>query len=368
MASHADAGHIGCTDHTTCTATQWEAKAATLNEDRVCLDLTTCAASEWEQTPAGANNDRVCHSTTTCTDTQWESVAVGPTNNRVCTDRGDVVVTVSTAPNAFPQRSVSGNPKSFPYKAWGAGETVTNTFDNVQFFSDSAPVKNLRCGTVNWCFFNGFDMDHDKCVNQGNWGWRFHRPVQRAAFATPTYDGFKAVVAWVYDQDGMVLDKRTVPAGGGRYIAFTASQAVIAKVELRVQDSTGSRFCLSHLWFDGHAAAQQCSHIVCNHEQHTCQHTHVDTHGIVQPHRLSRGACTGTADSGRPLLEPTSPCHKNNECDGTRQHQSIRVRYRMHGWVSPNVAGALEHTCTRNHRCGMGAWSGDKSKCECMQM
>ena len=83
----------------------------------------------------------------------------------------------------------------------------------------------------------------------------------------------------------------------------------------------------------------------------------MDSHGIVQPHRLERGACA-----------LATACRKNNECDGTQQHQSIRVRYRMHAWVQKDVAGALETTCTRSHKCGMGAWDGDKSQCQCKQL
>ena len=152
---------------------------------------------------------------------------------------------------------------------------------------------------------------------------------------------------------------------------FEASRAVIAKVSIEINDSAGKNFCIAGIWFSGHSAAKLCSHIYCVKEDHTCEHTQQDSRGIIQHYHYQRPGDSGKYDI---CARTGHVCSANGECDGNAVHHSIRVRYRTHAWISGGhkvngkVAKRLETVCTQHHRCAMGAFSGDKSKCECMQL
>jgi hypothetical protein len=76
-----------------------------------------------------------------------------------------------------------------------------------------------------------------------------------------------------------------------------------------------------------------CSHVFCKHELHTCEFGRVRRHRAFPQFR------------GWP--------HMREECDG-RVWDSIRVYH-----------DAVETNCRDGHRCGMGAVTGDATKCEC---
>ena len=169
---------------------------------------------------------------------------------------------------------------------------MTDVFDNIGFSSDKTgvPVRNFKCTGDDWCFYNGFDVKKDHCVNDGNWGWKFHRPVHRLSIATPDLPNFKSATVWIYNKDGEVLDRAIIGANnrGNGYLSFRVTcghqRAIIAEVKLEIHDATGTRFCLSRISFDGHAKARQCTHTTCRHEVHTCQHwrLHGPTGTVVQ--------------------------------------------------------------------------------------
>jgi hypothetical protein len=318
----------------------------------------------------GTHTDRVCKPIIHCTPTQWESRAPGARNNRECTDRGTCLVTVDDTPAYYPSNSITGNPAKLHFVdafASNGGEALTDAFDNVQFTTKSAaPVQNLKC-TGGWCMYNGGDVDDGQCVNDGDWGWIFHRPVKRVALATPDYTNFKSASVWIYDVNGMVLERRTIGAlhEGNQFLAFKSSCG-IAKVRLQIHDYVaGSKFCLRKIWYDGQEQPKACTHTVCKRETHTCQHWRKDHVGIIQPHIAATGRCNNVV------------CSANGNCNGIKQYHNIRVHHRIHdgqidrvglGWKLKGDAGMLEANCLKTHRCGMGVVTNDKSKCECKQM
>jgi hypothetical protein len=98
--------------------------------------------------------------------------------------------------------------------------------------------------------------------------------------------------------------------------------------------------------------ANQCSHVLCRHEKHSCSRHNKDP--------ALRGFFGSHAHEFMP-----------DECDG-RTHESIRVFHRgmhthlcKHNAIKPYNCPMLEYPCRNGHFCAMGAVSGDTNKCEC---
>jgi hypothetical protein len=382
---HLAAGHTGCTTYNVCSAAQWETAAKTLTSDRECTEHTTCLAGlEWAHLTAGTHHDRECSPLTVCTATEWESVAPGPANNRECTSRGSCIVTVDDIPAYYPSHVVDGDPMSTAervsmrdvttdehFSSIGGGESLTDLFDNIHFTTDSInPVQNEKCAG-GWCMSNGGDVAAGQCVDDGDWGWSFYRPVKRMAISTPNLANFKSASVWIYDEAGVVLEKRTIGARheGNQFLAFT-STCGIAKARLQVHNYVaGSKFCLRKIWYDGEKPAKSCTLTTCRQETHTCEHWRTNALGIVAPHHAAAGECSPAPPRG-------GTCSANGNCDGVTAHSSIRVYHRLHdtqldphsGWLLKDEASKLEKNCYTHHRCGMGVVTGDATKCECKQM
>jgi hypothetical protein len=315
---------------------------------------------EWEEVAAGTHNNRVCQPIIHCTDTQWESVAPGPTNNRECTNRGTCVVHAHDSPVFNPAHEATGNPATQPFNA------LTDAFENMKFTSETAsPVQTVQCDG-DWCMSNPAADSYRECINDDDFGWTFYRPVTRLAISTPSLPNFKSASVWIYDEDNMVLDRRTLGAmhTGNDYLSFN-STCGIAKVVIEIHDYVvGSQFCLKKIWYDGQREPQACSHTTCEQELHTCQHWRRDAIGIVQPHIGDQGHCNEVE------------CTANGNCNGVTQHNSIRVRHHMHdgqldpngGWLLKGDDGILEENCREHHHCGMGVVTGDTTQCECKEL
>jgi len=332
---------------------------------------TPCpAATTW--TDLFSATPRACIPFSTCLPTQYEAQPGYAHRDRECLDRSQPVA-ISHKMAAAPENTLKADPRAFPW-AVNAQEDidVTKTFNNVHFFSakpGAAPVKNLKCEWgprhPDWCFYNGFNTKPTECINDGNWGWRFHRPVGSVALRTAHYDHMKSAIVWIYDADGGVLDRQVLRAGDGdQLVTFEASAPVIAKVLLEIADD-GAFFCIHRILWGG-ITVQKCSHIQCRHESHRCEFQQVDAGGMtVQQHHRDRGHCTRQypQGTGGTLLDlgagKNAVCHENGKCDGLRVHSSVRVTH----------LGLRDHSdetvCKKHHRCGMGIHSGDRTKCEC---
>ena len=314
-------------------------------------------------------NPQVCNTYRVCLPTEYEARPGAPHRDRECVARS-LPVSVSHDMLATPENVLTGDPHTFPFETTGEDLDVTSTFNNVRFFSvkpSAAPVHNLPCEWgprhPDWCFYNGFNAKPAECVNDGNWGWRYHIPVKRVALRTAHYDHMKSAVVWIYDADGGVLDRQVLTAGhGDKLVTFEASEPVIAKVLLDISED-GTFFCLHRIYWGGRPM-QKCSHIQCVHEFHRCGFQQVDGGGMtIQQHHRDRAHCSRQNPGGGGSLIDLGAgknafCHENGNCDGLQLHSSVRVTHlglRAHD----------ETVCKLHHRCGMGIHSGDTSQCEC---
>ena len=81
---HGDAGHTGCTAHTTCTDTQYQTDAATATADRECDAHKICTDLEYQTKASGTEHNRECDTITVCKATEYLTKAHTETSNREC--------------------------------------------------------------------------------------------------------------------------------------------------------------------------------------------------------------------------------------------------------------------------------------------
>jgi hypothetical protein len=104
-----------CADHSSCGDGQWETSAATTTSDRSCADHTACNDSQWEQTAAGASSDRSCKQHTACLASQFQTKSAGKYHDRECTDLTFCLQTEweAVAPTATSNRACAICPVGF---------------------------------------------------------------------------------------------------------------------------------------------------------------------------------------------------------------------------------------------------------------
>jgi len=154
----------------------WEYAALTATSDRVCSALTTCSSSEYEAKAPTATRDRVCLAVTTCSSSEYEYAAPTATSNRVClavtapcsslpyeikppyelktSGKCDEYITTVKECNAAAQDVLNDAVsyiETFSHYNRGSGCMVT------YYLGDRSVLLNTHTGSSNDCGYNDYD-------------------------------------------------------------------------------------------------------------------------------------------------------------------------------------------------------------------
>ena len=337
-----------CAAHTTCTSTEWESVPASEHQDRVCKAHTTCTESEWQTKSHGSYHDRECEAHATCGEGQWEIKAAGALYNRECRDHTTCTETQWETKGA----ETHADRKCADHTTCGAAQWETKAAEakadrackehsicdfSSEWMAQEAGTHNDRdCRPLTACDYSKEWRSTDKtqasdrvCTALTFCDFETqYESTQKTEISDRTCTALTLCAAghYVTTPETYETDRECGLCPAGTYMATAGAPLACKPCPAGMISRAHRKMCV----------VQTCSHLFCKHELHTCEF------GRVRRHRAFNQFKT--------LAEWP---HVQEECDG-RVWDSIRVYH-----------DAVETNCRDGHKCGMGAVSGDMTKCEC---